>query len=43
MEPNQSGQNPEYSALLTEVSRQLVQAGYPNGNTRFQHYLGTGG
>ncbi len=28
MEPNQSGQNPEYSALLTEVSRQLVQAGY---------------
>lgn len=28
MEPNQSGQNPEYSALLSEVSRQLVQAGY---------------
>ena len=29
MEQNQSGQNPEYAALLTEVSRQLVQAGYP--------------
>ncbi len=29
MEQNHSGPNPEYAALLTEVSRQLVQAGYP--------------
>lgn len=28
MEPNQSGQNPEYPELLSEVSRQLVQAGF---------------
>ena len=28
MEPNQSGQNPEYSALLSEVSRRLAQAGF---------------